>query len=170
MKKTGIRVNEFIRRAQDRVITETGENLGILDTRTAIERAKEAGLDLVEIAPDLTPPVAKITDYGRFLYEQKKKQKRVKQQAKVVEVKTVQTTIGTGEHDLELKAKKVSEWLKEGHRIRIELFLRGRAKYMPKPFLETRLKRILSFVKEGHKITDQITSNPKGLSLVIEKV
>lgn len=151
------------------MIGDEGENLGILELGTAIEKAKEAGLDLIEISPNATPPIAKIMDYGKFSYEQKKKQKEIKAKSHVTETKNIQVTIGTGEHDLELKAKKANLWLKEGHRIKIDLFLRGRSKYMEKKFLEERLERVLHLITEEYKVVNGPSKSPKGLALIIEK-
>ena len=85
------------------------------------------------------------------------------------ELKIVQVKIGTGEHDLELKAKRVSEWLAEGNRVKIDLFLVGRSKYMDQNFLKERLERILKLVTVEYKIGQAVTKGPKGLTIVIEK-
>lgn len=167
MQKT--RVNEDIRSKELRIIDENGDNIGVLDRDEAIKRAIEAGFDLIEISPNANPPVAKIMDYGKYVYEQKKKQKEIKAKSHTTETKNVQVKIGTGEHDLELKAKRTNEWLKEGHRVKIDLYLRGRAKYMEKGFLEKRLERILNLVTEPHKIVDGPQKSPKGMTLIIEK-
>ena len=90
-------------------------------------------------------------DYGKFQYEQKKKAKAAKASAKVTETKVVQVKIGTGEHDLNLKASNVSKWLKEGHRVKIDLYLVGRAKYSENSFKRERLERILKLIAEEYK-------------------
>lgn len=164
-----IRINHQIQAKELRVITDTGDNLGVLSLSEALQKAQELGSDLIEISPNANPPVAKIMDFGKYQYDENKKQKIAKSKAHLVEVKNVQVKIGTGEHDLELKAKKASEWLKEGHRIRIELFLMGRSKYLDKKFLETRLVRILKLITENYKIAEPAQKSPKGLSLLIEK-
>jgi len=148
---------------------ENGENLGVLSLKDAISKAMEAGLDLIEISPKAIPPVAKIMDYGKFQYTENKKLKVAKTKAHTVEVKNIQVKVGTGEHDLELKAKKASSWLKEGHRIKIDLFLPGRTKYMDKKFLRERMDRVLTLITEQFKIADEAKQSPKGLSIVIEK-
>lgn len=164
-----IRANEDIRSKELRVIDSEGENLGILSLEDALRKAKEEGLDLIEISPNAKPPVAKIMDYGKYSYEQKKKEREIKAKSHSTETKNIQVKIGTGEHDLELKAKRVNEWLSEGHRIKIDLYLRGRAKYMDKKFLESRLERILSLVTEEHKIVEGPSKSPKGMTLIVEK-
>lgn len=169
MSQGRIRANREIRSSLLRVIDQDGGNVGVIGLAEALRMAEEAGLDLLEISPQANPPVAKIMDLGKYRYEENKKQKASKARAQVSEVKNVQVKIGTGEHDLELKAKKVSEWLKDGHRVRIDLFLPGRAKYMNKDFLEERLNRIMVFVTEEYKISDPIQRGPKGLTMTIEK-
>jgi translation initiation factor IF-3 len=164
-----IRVNHQIKSPEVRVIGPAGENFGVLSINEALQRAHDAGLDLIEISPNANPPVAKISDFGKFQYQENKKEKAAKAKAHVIEIKTLQVKIGTGEHDLELKAKKASEWLKEGHRIKIDLFLPGRSKYMDPKFLEERLKRILTLVTEQYKIAEKPTKSPKGLTTIIER-
>jgi translation initiation factor IF-3 len=148
---------------------EDGTNLGELSFKDALDKAREAGLDLIEISPKAIPPVAKIMDYGKFQYAENKKLKVAKAKAHTVEIKNIQVKVGTGEHDLELKAKKASEWLKEGNRIKIDLFLPGRTKYMEMKFLEERMARVLKLITEQYKIADPAKKSPKGLSIIIEK-
>ncbi len=148
---------------------EDGANLGELSFKDALDKAREAGLDLIEISPKAVPPVAKIMDYGKFQYAENKKLKVAKAKAHTVEIKNIQVKVGTGEHDLELKAKKASEWLKEGNRIKIDLFLPGRTKYMEIKFLEERMARVLKLITEEYKIADPAKKSPKGLSVIIEK-
>ncbi len=148
---------------------EDGENLGVISFKEALDKARETGLDLIEISPKAVPPVAKIMDYGKFQYAENKKLKVAKAKAHTVEIKNIQIKVGTGEHDLELKAKKASEWLKEGNRIKIDLFLPGRTKFMDMKFLEERMARVLKLVTEEYKIADSAKKSPKGLSIVIEK-
>ena len=163
------RINQGIRAKEIRVIGVDGTNLGILSLKDAIEHAENAGLDLIEISPNATPPIAKIMDYGKFQYEQKKKRREAKAKSHVTETKSTQVKIGTGEHDLNLKAKRVSNWLIEGHRVKIDLFLWGRYKYMEFNFLKKRLERFLNLISEEYKVADEIKKSPKGLTTVIER-
>jgi len=163
------KINNQIRVKEVRVISDDGENFGVLDTQKAIKLAEERGLDLIEISPNANPPVAKITDYGRFQYEKNKKQKKAKENAHLTETKSIQIKIGTGKNDLNLKAKRASEWLREGHRIKVELFLPGRTKYMDKKFLEERLNRILNLITEEYKIAEEFKKVPKGVMITLEK-
>jgi len=150
-------------------LLDNGENLGVLSRIEALDKARELGLDLIEISPKAIPPVAKIMDYGKFQYTENKKLKVTKTKAHTVEVKNIQVKIGTGEHDLELKAKKASEWLALGNRIKVDLFLPGRSKYMDIKFLEERMDRVLKLMTVEFKIADPAKKSPKGLSLIIEK-
>ncbi len=163
------RINNQIRSPQLRVIGHDGGILGVMSREEALALAEKTELDLVEISPTATPPVAKILDYGKFLYEKSKKEKVARSKAHIVELKSLQVTIGTGEHDLSLKAKNASTWLKEGHRVKINLFLKGRAKYLNDAFLKERLDRLLHFITEEFKIVDGPKKGPKGLTLIIEK-
>ena len=163
------RVNHQIKSPEVRLIGPAGENYGVISISEALSRAHDAGLDLIEISPNAVPPVAKIADFGKFQYEENKREKASKAKAHVIELKTLQVKIGTGEHDLELKAKKASEWLKEGHRIKIDLFLPGRSKYMDPKFLEERLARLFVLLTEKYKVAERPTKSPKGLTTIIEK-
>lgn len=162
------RINEGIRAKELRVIGDEGENFGVLPFKEALEKAREIGMDLIEISPNAKPPVAKIADYGKFKYEQKKKAKEVKAKSHVTETKSAQVKIGTGERDMEIKAGRIAGWLREKHRVKIDLFLWGRYKYMEFEFLKDRLERFLAIIPESFKIADEIKKSPKGLSVTIE--
>ena len=127
------------------------------------------GLDLIEVGPSSNPPVAKIMDFGKCQYEQSKREKKAKQGAHRTETKSIQIKIGTGDHDLALKAKTASGWIKEGHRIKVELYLAGRAKYMDEKFLKERLDRVLHLITEEYKVSDNYKRGPKGLTITIER-
>ncbi len=148
-EKERIRMNEGIRALQVRVIGPEGGNLGVMATKDALAKAQELGLDLIEISPNANPPVAKITDYGKYKYEQKKKDKDVKSKARVTETKEAQVKIGTSEHDMHIKASKIAAWLREGHRVKVDLFLWGRYKYMEFNFLRERLARVFAVISRS---------------------
>jgi translation initiation factor IF-3 len=169
LKDERVRINLAIKAKELRVIGANGENLGVLPTRDAQILAEEANLDLIEISPTAQPPVAKIMDYGKYQYEIKKKAKEVKVKSHVTETKGVQVKIGTGDHDLNLKAKRAAEWLTEGHRVKIDLFLWGRYKYMEEAFLKERLERFLKIIPAEYKIAEEIKKSPKGFSTTLEK-
>lgn len=163
------RINNQIRAKELRVLDQENKNLGILSIKDALELAQSKGLDLIEIGPSGNPPIAKIMDFGKYQYEINKKMKKAKAGARHTETKSIQIKIGTGDHDLGLKAKTASRWLKEGHRIKVELFLAGRAKYMDEKFLRERLDRVLHLITEDYKISDAYKKGPKGLTTIIEK-
>lgn len=164
-----VRINNFIKAPELRVITDDGTNLGVISLETALSEAKKRNLDLIEISPTAVPPVAKIMDYGKFQYDEKKKQKVAKSRTQTSELKNIQVKIGTGEHDLELKAKKASEWLESGNRVKIDLYLVGRSKYMDMNFLKERMERILKLITTEYKIAVPPTKGLKGLAVIIEK-
>ncbi len=164
-----IRINENIRAKELRVLGADGAALGVLSLEDALSKTNELGLDLIEISPMAKPPVAKIMDYGKFQYELKKKQKEIKAKSHTTETKSAQVKIGTGENDLNLKARRVSGWLNEGHRVKIDLFLWGRYKYMEFSFLKERLERFLNLITEDYKVADKIRKSPKGLTVVLER-
>jgi translation initiation factor IF-3 len=163
------RINNQIRASEVRVISNVGVNLGILSIKDALAEANKLGLDLIEISPNTLPPIVKIAEFGKYKYEQNKKLKKAKAGAKTTETKAIQIKIGTGENDLALKARKASEWLKHGHRIKVELFLSGRSKYMPDSFLRERLDRILHLITENYKVAEDYKKGPKGPTITLEK-
>ena len=164
-----IRINNQIRATELRVIDADGTNLGQITTKEALEIAQRQELDLIEISPLANPPVAKIMNYGKFMYELNKKAKKAKAGAKATETKSIQVKVGTGDGDLAQKAKRASTWLKEGHRIKVELFLKGRTKYLDESFLKDRLDRVLHLITEQYKIAEPLKKVPKGLMLTIER-
>ncbi len=164
-----LRINNEIRADALRVIGSDGENLGVLSVREALAAAERSGLDLIEISPNANPPVARIADYGKFEYERRKKEKAVKAKAKVSETKEVQIKVGTSDNDQNLKAKKAAEWLSEGHRVRAEIFLKGRYKGMGEEFLKGRLDMFLKRIPYAFKMAEPITKSPKGYAGVIER-
>ena len=151
------------------MIGAEGENLGVLSREDALKAADAANLDLIEISPNANPPVAKIMDFGQYRYETKRKASEVKSKSHSTETKSVQVKIGTGEHDQILKAKRAAEWLSEGHRVKVDLFLWGRYKYMEEAFLKERLQRFLKIIPIEYKIADDIKKSPKGYTITIER-
>jgi translation initiation factor IF-3 len=168
-EKTRVRMNEGIRVPEVRVIGPNAENYGVISIEEALAKAREAGLDLIEVSPNAQPPVCKITDYGKYTYEQSKKDKQVKAKMTVSETKEVQVKIGTSDHDMGIKAGKAAAWLKEGHRVKVDLFLWGRYKYMEFNFLKERLERFLAIIAESYKIAEPIQKGPKGLTVTLER-
>jgi translation initiation factor IF-3 len=164
------RINHAIKASELRVVGPEGENLGLLSLSEALKAAETHNLDLIEISPNANPPVAKIMDYGKFRYQTGRKASEMKAKSHVTETKSVQVKIGTGEHDQQLKAKRTAEWLEEGHRVKVDLFLWGRYKYMDEAFLKERLDRFLKIIPTEYKVADDIKKSPKGYTITLERV
>lgn len=162
------RINKAIRADELRVVGDDGTNYGTLSLKEALELAEKEQLDLIEISPNAKPPVAKIMDYGKYRYETGRKAREIKAKSHVTETKNIQVKIGTGEHDQQLKAKRIAEWLQEGHRVKVDLFLWGRYKYMEPTFLKERLERFLKIIPAEYKIADEMKKSPKGFTTTIE--
>ena len=124
--KTQNQMNGEIRDREIRVISETGEMLGVMSPREAMRLAEEADLDLVKISPNAVPPVCKIMDYGKFKFEQAKKEKENRRNQKVVEIKEVQLSMTIDVGDLNVKAKQATKFLGEGNKVKVSIRLRGR--------------------------------------------
>lgn len=169
-KDTRTRINHAIKAKELRVVGPDKENFGTLSLADALKKAEELKLDLIEISPNANPPVAKIMDYGKYRYESGRKAREVKAKSHITETKSVQVKIGTGDHDQQLKAKRIAEWLEEGHRVKVDLFLWGRYKYMEPAFLKERLDRFLKIIPSDYKIADPIAKSPKGFSTTLERV
>ena len=119
-------INEAIRDREIRVISETGEQLGIMSAQAALQIAEEAELDLVKISPNAVPPVCKIMNYGKFKFEQAKKEKENRKNQKVIEVKEIYLSMTIDIGDLNVKAKKTMEILGDGDKVKVSIRMRGR--------------------------------------------
>ncbi len=124
--REGPRVNKEIASVQVRLIDEAGENVGVVATSVALERAVEAGLDLVEISPGADPPVAKILDYGRFKYEDQKKKNEARKKQKVIEVKEIKMRPNIDQHDYDVKMRSINRFIGDGDKVKVTLRFRGR--------------------------------------------
>jgi len=120
--------NEKIRADELRVISETGEMLGVLTTIKAREIAKERGIDLVVVSPKAKPPVAKLVDYGQFKYQKEKEARKQKAASKQSETKGIRLSTRIGAHDIQVRMKRAMEFMGQGHKIKLEIVLRGREK------------------------------------------
>jgi translation initiation factor IF-3 len=121
-----IRYNRFVRAREVRLIGPDGGNLGVLDTRDAMQKAKDFGLDLVEISPNATPPVCRIMDYGKHKFEIDKRKKDAKKKQTAVKVKEVKFHANVENHDYDTKMRHMREFLEEGNRVKCTLWFRGR--------------------------------------------
>ena len=121
-----IRINGAIRASELRVIGPDGEQLGVMSRQQALSEAETKGLDLVEISPQASPPVAKIVDWGKYQYQKMKEQQRNRKNAKGGDVKQMRLGLKIGQNDLEIKLRKIREFLGDGDKVKIMIFFRGR--------------------------------------------
>lgn len=134
-----------------RLVNEEGQQLGVMPLSGALQLAQEHGLDLVEVSPNANPPVVKLIDFAKWKYQQKKLEQQQKKNAKKTEVKTIWISMRISDHDMSIKAKKVSEFLVEGDLVKIELRMRGREQAYGNLGQEN-LKKFIGFVTAPHRI------------------
>ena len=125
-RETGPRINERINNPEIRLIGAEGENVGLVSPNRGIEMAEAVGLDLVEISPNANPPVCKIMDFGKFKYEQQKRESEARKKQKIIEVKEVKFRPGTDINDYDVKMRNVYKFLANGDKVKITLRFRGR--------------------------------------------
>jgi len=135
-RKDDVIMNEMITVKEVRCTSDEGTNYGIISTTDALNLAEEMGLDLVLIAPDAKPPVAKIMDYGKFRYQQEKKKKEAKKNQKVIVIKEIKLSVKIAENDINYKVKHAREFLDEGNHVRFRVFLKGREMANPQSGIE----------------------------------
>ena len=123
---SGPRINDQIRVREVRLITETGDNIGVVPIIEARQRAVDTGLDLVEISPDANPPVVKILDFGKYKYELQKKANEAKKNQKIVELKEIKVRPGIDDHDYDVKMRSIKRFFEEGDKVKVTLRFRGR--------------------------------------------
>lgn len=151
-----MRINEEIRVKEVRLISADGEQLGIIAVKDALRMAQEKELDLVEIAPNAKPPVCRIMDFGKFKYEQSKREKEARKKQKIISVKEVKIRPNIEDHDLEVKTKNAVKFLNDGDKVKVTLMFRGRE------LAHAELgKQLLSKVAEITKDIATIERHPK---------
>lgn len=121
-----MRTNEAITASELRVIGPDGNQIGILSRAEALLEAERAELDLIEVSPSASPPVARIIDWGKYQYQKTKEQQRSRRKAVTIEIKQMRLGLKIGAHDLDIKLRKIREFLEAGHRVKIMVFFRGR--------------------------------------------
>jgi translation initiation factor IF-3 len=144
------RLNHQIKVPVLRVINEDGEQIGVMKTSEALALAGQHGLDLVEVSPVANPPVAKLIDYAKYKYQQKKLEQQQKKNAKKTEVKTIWISMRISEHDMEIKANKITEFLDDGDLVRIELRMRGREQAFGEAGRQN-LVKFLTYIKTPYR-------------------
>ena len=124
--KEELQINEEIRDKEVRLIDENGNQQGVVHSDVALRMAEEAGLDLVKIAPQATPPVCKIIDYGKYRFEQAKREKEAKKNQRVVEIKEIRLSLNIDTHDFETKRNHAIRFLNDGNKVKVSIRFRGR--------------------------------------------
>ena len=160
------RVNEQIRVPEVYLIDAEGKSHDIVPTETAITMAREAGLDLVEVSPKAVPPVCKILNYGKFQYSQAKQEQQAKTKQKKVETKGIRIGLRTDTHDLEFKRQQAEKFMKKGHKVKVEMVLRGREKYLPDRAREVIVTFIHS-IQFPYKLEEEVKKSPSGFSTIL---
>lgn len=145
------RANHQIQAPILRVISEDGKQVGVMKLSEALTLAQEYGLDLIEVSPLADPPVAKLIDLSKFKYQQKKLEQQQKKNAKRTAVKTIWISMRISEHDMQIKAKKISDFLGEGNLVRVELRMRGREQAYGE-LGKKQLEKFLGFIAVPHRI------------------
>jgi len=161
------RINEWIKVPEVRVITETGEQLGVMKTVNALNLARERGLDLVEVTDKAIPPVCKIIDFGKFQYQKEKKAKEMSKTHKV-EIKNIRLSFNIAKHDIEMKAAQAQKFLEKGDRARVEIVLRGREKAFAH-LAKQKLEEFKTLIKIPINIDQPIIKEPRGFYMLISK-
>lgn len=164
------RINNQIRDKEVRVISEEGKNLGVFPLAEAIKLAKDRNLDLIEFSSNVAPPVCKIYELGKYLYEQKKKEKQQRKKQKVGKIKEVRITPRISEHDLETKANLIKKFIKKGFRVKIGMLLRGREKSLL-DFAGGKLEYLFKKIEEETEVKrdGRVRKSPRGMEVIISK-
>ncbi|MDD5144539.1 MAG: translation initiation factor IF-3 [Candidatus Pacebacteria bacterium] len=162
-------INNQIRAREVRLIDETGKQLGVVSLEDALGMAREKNLDLIQVTEKVDPPVCKIGDYGKYQYQQEKKEKTLNKQ-KGGELKEVRLTFNISPHDLETKAKLAEKFLKKGDKVKVELYLRGREK----AFGDFGREKVNKFLELLNSLTEikmerELKREPRGFMTIISK-
>ena len=168
-RDTGPRVNERIRADEIRLIGADGENVGVVTPARAMEMAAQAELDLVEISPNANPPVCKIMDFGKFKYEQQKRESEARKKQKIIEVKEVKFRPNTDTHDYEVKMRNVFKFLEKGDKVKVTLRFRGREMAHQNLGREL-LERVAEDIKEVGKVENMPKMEGRQMIMMIGPV
>ncbi len=168
--KKKILSNLDIKSEKIRLIDEKGDMVGVISLTEGIKLAEEKKLDLVQITENVEPPVCKIIDLGKYLYNQEKKEKKAKKQSKAEEIKGIRISFKIADYDMKTSAEKAKNFLENGNKVKIEMVLRGREKYLD-AFWKEKLKKFLEIINDliEIKIEKEMEKGERGASLVISK-
>lgn len=160
------RVNEAIRVAEVRVIDDEGKQLGIMNTGEALRMAEMKGLDLVEVSPNADPPVCRLMDYGKYVYERAKREREAKKAQKTVEVKEIRLRPKTGEHDVDFKLRNARQFLKAGSKVKVRIVFRGREITHPEVGREV-LERIVEALEDVAVVEQRVRSEGRSMVMIL---
>ena len=161
-----MRVNEEIRAREIRLVSETGEQLGIMTPKDAMKIAQTKGLDLVEVAPGAKPPVCRIMDIGRHKYEQSKREREARKKQHVINVKEVKLRPNIEDHDFEVKAKNALRFLDDGDKVKVTIMFRGRELSHPESGREL-LKRMSEYLKDYANVERDAKLEGKNMTMIL---
>ena len=161
-----LRINEEIRVREVRLVGETGEQLGIYPIKDALREATEKGLDLVEVAPNAKPPVCRLMDYGKFRYEQSKRERESRKKQKIVTVKEVKIRPKIDDHDLDFKTKNAERFLKDGDKVKVTVMFRGRE--ITRPVLGKALcEKMAEILKETANVEKEAKLEGRNMIMIL---
>lgn len=163
------RCNNRIRAREVRVITDDGQQAGILPLQEALRLAQEKGLDLVEVAPNADPPVCRVMDFGKFKYEQQKKQQEARKKQTTVQLKEIKVRPKTDEHDYQTKLKHAKRFLEAGDRCKITVFFRGR-EIVHKDRGETMLERFISDLQDIGRLEQEARAEGRTMNIIMAPI
>ncbi|MBI3948590.1 MAG: translation initiation factor IF-3 [Armatimonadetes bacterium] len=162
----GLRVNHRIRAREVRLVDDEGEQRGIVSLRQALELAREKGMDLIEVAPHAAPPVCKIMDYGRYKYEQSKKDREAHRKSRATELKTIRLEPQIDDHDLSFKLKNAMKFLGEGDKVKISVMFRGRSITHPE-FGKRLMERIVQLTSDVASVERQPAFEGRMMTMIL---
>ena len=160
------RINDQIRVPKIRLIDENGEQVGVVSTAQALRQAEAASLDLVEISPNVDPPVCRIMDYGKYLFEQNQRQKAAKKKQKLIHVKEVKFRPATDVGDFQVKVRKIRAFLERGDKVKVSLRFRGREMQHKELGLEL-LERVKAELPEGYLIEQEPKMEGRQMTMIV---
>lgn len=161
-----MRINEQIKSDTVRLISNDGDQLGVVSLQDALNKAENVGLDLVEISPNTNPPVCKILDYGKYIYEKQKLEKKNKKKQHVIHVKEIRVRPNTGDHDLLTKLSRAKKFLEAGDKVKITVMYRGREMARQDIGVDT-LNRVVDILDDFAEIDKQANMEGRRLSLIL---
>ena len=163
-------INRQIRAKEVRVIDESGSQLGVFSLEEALRKAQERNLDLIQVTDKVEPPVCRIMDYGKYAYQQKKREKEAAKKQKGGELKGIRLGFNIAPHDLEARARQAEKFLKQGNKVRIEMRLKGREKALGQ-FAKEKINKFLEVLQAAipYKVERELKREPRGFNMIISK-